>query len=151
MDYALQKAVELGVTRIMPVISDRCNVQLDNGRAEKRMQHWQGVIISACEQSGRSIIPALDEVMTLEQALLTPGLADGIVFDPLARRGIAQVPKLDAVTLLIGPEGGLTEQEVMMAIQRQFMAVRFGPRILRTETAAAAAIAVLQTQMGDMG
>jgi 16S rRNA (uracil1498-N3)-methyltransferase len=151
MDYALQKAVELGVTRIMPVISERCNVQLDNGRAEKRMQHWQGVIISACEQSGRSIIPALDEVITLEQALLTPGLADGIVFDPLARRGIAQVPKLDAVTLLIGPEGGLTEQEVMMAIQRQFMAVRFGPRILRTETAAAAAIAVLQTQMGDMG
>jgi len=151
MDYALQKAVELGVTRIMPVISERCNVQLDNGRAEKRMQHWQGVITSACEQSGRSIIPVLDEVITFEQALLTPDLPDGIVLDPLARIGISQVPKLEAITLLIGPEGGLTEQEVLMAQQRQFMAVRFGPRILRTETAAAAAIAVLQTQWGDMG
>lgn len=151
MDYAIQKAVELGVTRIIPVITERCNVQLDNGRSEKRMAHWQGVITSACEQSGRSVVPQLDEVLTLEQALSIPDLADGIVLDPMARIGIAQVPKLDAISLLIGPEGGLSDQEVVLAKQRQFMAVKFGPRILRTETAAAAAIAVLQTQWGDMG
>jgi 16S rRNA (uracil1498-N3)-methyltransferase len=151
MDYAIQKAVELGVTRIIPVVTERCNVQLDNGRAEKRMAHWQGVITSACEQSGRSVLPTLDDVLPLREALLIPDLADGVVLDPLAKVGIGQVPKLEALSLLIGPEGGLTEDEVVLAKQRQFMAVRFGPRILRTETAAAAAIAVLQTQWGDMG
>jgi 16S rRNA (uracil1498-N3)-methyltransferase len=118
MDYVIQKAVELGVTRIIPVVTERCNVQLDNGRAEKRMAHWQGVITSACEQSGRSVLPTLDDVLPLREALLIPDLADGVVLDPLAKVGIGQVPKLEALSLLIGPEGGLTEDEVVLAKQR---------------------------------
>lgn len=151
MDYAIQKAVELGVARIIPVITERCNVQLGDGRAEKRLNHWQGVVTSACEQSGRTKLPLLDEILTLEEALQIPDLPDGMILDPMSRVGISQFPKVSALSLLIGPEGGLSEQEVILAKQYQFMAVRFGPRILRTETAAAAAMAVLQTQWGDMG
>ncbi|MDB2705531.1 16S rRNA (uracil(1498)-N(3))-methyltransferase [Pseudomonadota bacterium] len=151
MDYALQKAVELGVTRVIPVITERCNVQLSNNRAEKRLSHWQGVIVSACEQSGRSFVPELTEVMLLDDVLLACNAKCKLVLDPLAREGFTHVEKQDDLELLIGPEGGFSKQEVMQANKAGFQSVCFGPRILRTETATVAALAVVQALWGDLG
>lgn len=151
MDYALQKAVELGVTKIIPVITQRCNVQLSNGRAQKRRAHWQGVMVSACEQSGRSVLPELDEVMTLDEVITMKPQSMRLVLDPLAKQGFTSLEQQHAVTLLIGPEGGLDEKEIQLATEQGYQSVNFGPRILRTETATVAAIAVLQTLWGDLG
>lgn len=151
MDYALQKAVELGVTRVIPVVTERCNVQLSNGRADKRLSHWQGVIVSACEQSGRSFVPELTNVMLLDDALLTCDAQCKLVLEPLARAGFTSVEKQDDLALLIGPEGGFSEQEIAQANKADFQSVRFGPRILRTETATVAALAVVQALWGDLG
>ena len=151
MDYALQKAVELGVNKIIPVLSERCNVQLSNGRAEKRLAHWRGVMVSACEQSGRSVLPELKDVMPLDAALLNHAASYCLVLDPLAKNGFLSLEKQQDVVLLIGPEGGLSEQEILQATEHGYHAVNFGPRILRTETASVAAIAVMQTLWGDLG
>jgi 16S rRNA (uracil1498-N3)-methyltransferase len=151
MDFALQKAVELGVSRIIPIISERCNVQLSKGRADKRKIHWQGVMISACEQSGRNIVPELCNVMQLEEALALNHVGSCLVLDPLAETGFTTLERQDNIVLLIGPEGGLSEQEIQQAITAGFKAVKFGPRILRTETATVAALAVIQTMWGDLG
>ena len=151
MDYALQKAVELGVTRIVPVLTERCNVQLSGGRADKRLAHWQGVMISACEQSGRSVLPELTDVMPLEQALQINAGCCRLVLDPVAETGILSLTRQDNMVLLIGPEGGLSEQEIRQAITTGFQAIKFGPRILRTETATVAVLAAVQTLWGDLG
>ena len=151
MDYALQKAVELGVNRIIPVVTERCNVQLSSGRAEKRLAHWHGVMVSACEQSGRSVLPELSNIMMLDEALADNAITCRFVLAPEATIGFAALEQPDAVSLLIGPEGGLSEQEVQQAITENYQAIKFGPRILRTETATAAAIAVIQTMWGDLG
>lgn len=151
MDYALQKAVELGVNRIIPVVTERCNVQLSNGRADKRLVHWQGVMVSACEQSGRSLLPEICSVMTLDEALEGNKIKCGLVLDPQASTGFTEVKQCDEVALLIGPEGGLNNTEIQRAQLSGFQPVRFGPRILRTETATVAALAVVQTMWGDLG
>ncbi|MFT7413677.1 MAG: 16S rRNA (uracil1498-N3)-methyltransferase [Methylophagaceae bacterium] len=151
MDYALQKAVELGVTRIIPVATERCNVQLSGGRAQKRWAHWQGIVVSACEQSGRSILPELSTVMPLDDSLIANKLGCRLVLDPLTERGFTELEQQDNITLLIGPEGGLSEQEIGQAQAVGFQPVCFGPRILRTETATVAALAVVQTLWGDLG
>ena len=151
MDYALQKSVELGVSQIIPVITERCNVPLSQGRAEKRWAHWQGVMIAACEQSGRSVLPDLTEVTSLDAVLNNASLQGKIVLDPLAETGFSSLDIKTDVSLLIGPEGGLSDQEITQATQADFQAVRFGPRILRTETATVAALAVVQTMWGDLG
>lgn len=150
MDFAIQKAVELGVRTIVPVVTERCNVQLSHERAQKRMAHWQGVLVSACEQSGRSYLPELADVSPLKQAL--EGVNDDLrlVLDPEASTGFHDLSKPSALTLLIGPEGGLSEAEIQQAQAHSFTAVQFGPRILRTETAATAALAVVQTLWGDL-
>ncbi len=151
MDFALQKAVELGVNKVIPVVTERCNVQLSNGRADKRLAHWRGVMISACEQSGRSVLPELSDVTSLEEAVSNNQDSNKLVLDPQAKVGFSSVGKQQNISLLIGPEGGLSEQEVQIAKDHAFQAVNFGPRILRTETAAVAAIAVMQTLWGDLG
>jgi 16S rRNA (uracil1498-N3)-methyltransferase len=151
MDYALQKAVELGVNKIVPVITDRCNVQLSNGRAEKRLSHWKGVMVSACEQSGRSVLPELMNVMSLDEAMSINQQSSRLVLDPLAKQGFTTLEKQQQITLLIGPEGGLSEQEINAVKDQNYQTVNFGPRILRTETATVAAIAVMQTLWGDLG
>jgi 16S rRNA (uracil1498-N3)-methyltransferase len=151
MDYALQKAVELGVNCIIPVVTERCNVQLSNGRADKRLVHWQGVMVSACEQSGRSLLPEIYSVMTLDEALEGNKIKCGLVLDPQASTGFTEVKQCDDVALLIGPEGGLNNAEIQRAQLSGFQPVRFGPRILRTETATVAALAVVQTMWGDLG
>lgn len=151
MDFALQKAVELGVTRIIPVATERCNVQLSGGRDEKRWAHWQGIMISACEQSGRSVLPELSMIMSFDESLLDNKQGCRLVLDPLAKKGFTKLDRQQSITLLIGPEGGLSELEIEQAQAAGFESVCFGPRILRTETATVAALAVVQTLWGDLG
>ena len=151
MDYALQKAVELGVNHIIPVVTERCNVPLNGDRVAKRLAHWQGIIISACEQSGRSIIPILSNVTQLKEALNNSEVKCRLVLDPLADSGLMAQSKQAELALLIGPEGGLTELEVQQAVDVGFQAVTMGPRILRTETATVAALAIVQALWGDIG
>ena len=150
MDYTLQKAVELGVRRIQPLLSARSVVKLDGERWEKKLEHWRGVVISACEQSGRTRLPELAAPQTLERWLpecAEPGLR--LTLDPLAQSGIAGLPAATSATLLIGPEGGLAENEIRQAAAAGFRGLRVGPRILRTETAGVAVLAALQARFGD--
>jgi len=150
MDFAIQKAVELGVNQIVPVITERCNVQLKQDRAEKRCAHWQGVMISACEQSGRAVLPTLGDVVDVQTVMSRTEDTLKLVLDPQAKTGFSDLPTTKQLTLLIGPEGGLTDDEVAMAKSSGFTAVQFGPRILRTETASTAALAVVQSLWGDL-
>jgi 16S rRNA (uracil1498-N3)-methyltransferase len=150
MDLALQKSVELGVAEITPLFSERCTVRLHGERLEKRLQHWRNVAISACEQSGRCRVPHIHEPCPLEDCLAHPGLAPGILLDHRATQTLPDLqPPADGVSLLIGPEGGLSEQERGLAQAQGFTAVKMGPRIMRTETAPLAAIAAIQLLWGD--
>lgn len=153
MDFAIQKAVELGISEISPLYTERCVVNLDSKREAKRLEHWQGVIISACEQSGRNRLPALHTPIDIRRNFA--GLPDckiKLTLSPYASNSLQQVEKTgNEVLILIGPEGGLSEQEVETAIQHGFESVRMGPRILRTETAALTAISTIQMLWGDLG
>ncbi len=151
MDFAIQKAVELGVTEITPLFSEHCVVNLDEKRIKKKLQHWQGIIISACEQSGRSILPILNPAITLVK------WAESIheiciVLDPLATTTLNKITlESKCINLLIGPEGGLSSKEISeLEKNSNFHAIRFGPRILRTETAAVSAITAIQLLWGDL-
>ncbi len=150
MDYTLQKAVELGVTRITPLVSERCVVRLDSERWEKKREHWHGVIVAACEQSGRTRVPALEAVLPLPQWLDAGVEGRGLLLDPAAASSPARLPAPQGpLTLLAGPEGGLSEAEIATALRAGFTGLRIGPRILRTETAAVALLAALQARWGD--
>lgn len=154
MDLILQKATELGVAAIHPLFTDRTEVRLDAERSEKRLQHWRGVIAAACGQCGRARLPTLAEPRSLGEFLAAdtaPALR--LVLDP---QGGTRVVELAAdaarrVVLLVGPEGGLSERDRMPAAQAGFVGLRLGPRILRTETAGLAALAVVQARLGDLG
>jgi 16S rRNA (uracil1498-N3)-methyltransferase len=151
MELALQKAVELGVTAIQPLFTQRSVVRLDGERLVKRRQHWQGIVIGACEQSGRRRLPVLAPALGLDAWLAaapTDGL--GVLLDHRAERPLVALPApAGPVTLLIGPEGGLAPAEREAARARGFTGVRLGPRVMRTETAPLAAIAVMQALWGD--
>lgn len=151
MDYAIQKAVELGVTEITPLFTEHCVVNLDEKRKQKRLLHWQGVIISACEQSGRTILPKLNESNTIQQWSDCIN-NECIVLDPLADKSLKDIAKPGKdISLIVGPEGGLSPAEISELVKKDsFHAVRFGPRILRTETAAVSAITALQLLWGDL-
>lgn len=150
MDYTIQKAVELGINHIVPVITERCKSSLTRERAEKKLLHWQGVIVSACEQSGRSVLPSLTPITKLDTVLANPIPGHSIILDPKSDNKISSLSVTETVNLLIGPEGGLTDEEIEAAMQSGFQAVQFGPRILRTETAAVAGLSVIQTLWGDI-
>lgn len=150
MDFAIQKAVELGVAEITPLITERCQVRLPSERQAKRLQHWRQVIIAACEQSGRRRIPSLNPVQELHSWLGVANTADGLLLDHRADRVLHELPPPgETVTLLVGPEGGLSATERKQATTNGFSGLRLGPRVLRTETAPLAAIAAIQTQWGD--
>ncbi len=153
MDFVIQKATELGVTAITPVITERCIVRLNRERAAKRLRHWQEILINACEQCGRRRLPSLHEIAPLDQALQNSGEELKLVLDPGADKGLRSLslPAHGKIALLIGPEGGLTEEEIRQARQRDFVGLRLGPRTLRTETAAIAALSALQAYWGDLG
>lgn len=150
MDFTIQKAVELGIAHIVPVDSRRSVTRLSGERAAKRVAHWQGVAVSACEQCGRNRVPVVDPLEKLEHWLarpVQPGLR--LMLAPDAECSLVGLPPARDVQLLIGAEGGLDPQEMVVAKQAGFQAVRLGPRVLRTETAGLAALAALQALWGD--
>lgn len=151
MDFTIQKAVEMGVTHIQPIASQRSVVKLSGDRAEKRVEHWQNVVISACEQSGRAFVPQVAQPMTLSNWLGTnPAALTRITLSPTATQTLHDLPKPQGeICLLIGAEGGLTDDEISLAAVNGFTPVRLGPRVLRTETAALATLAAIQTVWGD--
>jgi 16S rRNA (uracil1498-N3)-methyltransferase len=152
MDYTIQKAVELGVTEIFPLTTDRSVTKLSGDRAEKRVEHWQGVAIAACEQSGRALLPLVHAPVTLAQWLgqHETQASLNILLNPVGAKRLAQLEQPSGyIHLLIGPEGGLSGNEITLATQHHFQSIILGPRILRTETAAVTAIASMQTLWGD--
>jgi 16S rRNA (uracil1498-N3)-methyltransferase len=151
MDYTVQKAVELGVKEIQPLQSARSVVRLDQARAQRRREHWQSIAIAACEQCGRNRIPRVLPVKRFSEWLgeLLNERAR-VMLSPVASVSIKSLPMpRSGITILAGPEGGLTPEEGDDARRSGFVAVRLGPRILRTETAAVAALAAMQTLWGD--
>jgi len=169
MDVAIQKATELGVAVITPVITQHCVVKLTDERRLQRHEHWQSIVYRACEQCGRNVPPTLNVTLDLADWLggdlppskITTDLAQWLSRDLAANRIIFEPGKVDtlktyqqpdgAVAVLIGPEGGFSEQEVADAENSGFSALGFGPRVVRNETAAIASIAAMQVLWGDMG
>ena len=154
MDQVIQKAVELGVSAIAPVVTERTEVKLDAERSDRRMQHWRGVVAGACEQCGRARLPALSEPRALADfaaAAADAGAGRRFYLDPRASHGVASLGLApDAqLTLVIGPEGGLSERDLAVLRAARFEGVQLGPRVLRTETAGLAALAALNALYGD--
>ena len=151
MDFTLQKSVELGVAEIRLVISERCVVRLSGERAEKRVARWQEIVVSACEQSGRNIVPKVLPLTTYAQALQQlPQETTKLLMSLNRAQKLSDVrPQSGKVVFMVGPEGGWTEKEEQQAFDAGFQSVTLGKRVLRTETASLAAIAAMQTLWGD--
>jgi len=152
MDYTIQKAVELGVAAVQPLLSERCVVRLSGERAAKRVLHWQAVAVAACEQCGRNRVPAVHPLLPLRDWLQQPAAAGELRLSlaPEAAVGLRQLDRpAGRVTVLAGPEGGLTATELDDAAGAGFRPLRLGPRVLRTETAAVALLAAMQALWGD--
>jgi 16S rRNA (uracil1498-N3)-methyltransferase len=151
MDYTVQKAVELGVRAIQPLTTERTVVRLDADRAAKRVGHWQSIVVAACEQCGRNRVPPVHDVTTLSGWLgKHERQGSRITLAPDASMRLADLPHAAGpIVLLVGPEGGLSPRERADVVAAGFTAARLGPRVLRTETAAVAALAALQTLWGD--
>lgn len=151
MDFTLQKSVELGVAEIRPVISERCVVRLSGERAEKRVARWQEIVVSACEQSGRNIVPKVLPLTTYAQALQQlPQETTKLLMSLNRAQKLSDVrPQSGKVVFMVGPEGGWTEKEEQQAFDAGFQSVTLGKRVLRTETASLAVIAAMQTLWGD--
>lgn len=152
MDYAIQKAVEAGVYAIQPLFSERCEVKLQDSRAEKRLQHWQQVAISATEQCGRGIVPIVCAPLELSYWIVNCNEMLKLTLHHHSAKPIRHFerPTNNRVCLLIGPEGGLSSDEVQLAENNGFNAISLGPRVLRTETAPVVALSVINTLWGDI-
>ncbi len=152
MDYTIQKAVELGVSAIQPLMAERCVVRLSGERALKRVAHWQSVVIAACEQCGRNRVPEVRPLLSLRE-WLDATAASGAIRLLLAPEGSVALRELSRppgpVTVLAGPEGGFTSAEAADVLRFGYRPLRLGPRVLRTETAAVALLAAMQALWGD--
>ncbi len=148
MDWAIQKATELGVSEITPIVSERCEVRLKDERADKRLAHWRQVAISACEQCGRSVLPVIHAPVSLAEWQGHVQAELKLVLHPVAAP-LESHARPHSLAFLIGPEGGLSVAEVEQAKAAGFHAARLGPRVLRTETAPVVALAVAQQLWGD--
>ncbi|KEA54568.1 16S rRNA methyltransferase [Mangrovibacter sp. MFB070] len=152
MEFTIQKSIELGVNVITPLFSERCGVKLDAERLNKKLQQWQKIAIGACEQCGRNQIPEIRPVMNLETWCQEQDDALKLNLHPRASASINTLPlPVERVRLLIGPEGGLSAEEIAMTARYQFTDILLGPRVLRTETTALTAITALQVRFGDLG
>jgi 16S rRNA (uracil1498-N3)-methyltransferase len=154
MDLVVQKATELGVRALVPLLTERSVVRLDAQQAARKVSHWLAVAVGACEQCGRNRPPAVSAPRAFSAFLRDGAAGDGarLLLSPSATLALGELPRpLTAVTVLIGPEGGLSDEEVQAALAAGYTAVRLGPRVLRTETAAIVALTVLQQQFGDLG
>lgn len=152
MDFSVQKSVELGVQSIQPVFCEKGKVRLNGDRLTKKMQHWQGIIISACEQCGRSDVPQLLNAITLSELLKTKAEHCSLVpaFGEHPSLAAAAHSASGKLSVLIGPESGLSGQEIAQALSANWIACQLGPRVLRTETATMTALAILQHTAGDL-
>ena len=151
MDNALQKATELGVYCIQPLMSHRVGVRLDESRQVKRITHWQKVVISACEQSGRAVVPEVKKPLSISDWLAGTFESRRLVLDPFAENKLSGLSvEGDSISILVGPEGGFTDEEIKKVCVNGVLAVSLGPRVLRTETAGPAAITVLQAKTGGI-
>ncbi len=153
MDYTVQKAVELGVRRVVPVLSARSVVRMDADRWQKKLEHWRGVIAAACEQCGRNRLPELSPVCELDDLLADARRRPAelrLVLAPTAPQTLHGIDRAAAVSLLVGPEGGLTDAEITRLQRGGYLALGMGPRVLRTETAGVAALAAMQALWGDL-
>ena len=152
MDWVVQKATELGVRQICPILSERSVVRLDARQSEQKRRHWRAIAVAACEQSGRDRIPAIEAPAALPDFIQRADtVATRLLLSPSAGLRIADLPPPHGgILVLIGPEGGLAEAEQRAALAAGFLAVRLGPRVLRTETAAVAALTLLQHRFGDV-
>lgn len=148
-DWAIQKATEMGVTHITPIMSERVDVKLPADRLEKKQRHWQHIVISACEQCGRAVVPPVASPMPLSQWLTTTDADLKLVLHH-HNGTVLPVVAPNSAALLIGPEGGLTNDEVSAAQTQGFSSLRLGPRVMRTETAPVAALAILASRWGDI-
>ncbi|MNF45489.1 Ribosomal RNA small subunit methyltransferase E [compost metagenome] len=148
MDWAIQKATELGVAEITPLVSERCEVRLKDERADKRLAHWRQIAISACEQCGRSRVPTINPPLGLDDWLAQTAADLKLVLHPVAEP-LASHARPASLAFLIGPEGGLSDAEVQLAQQAGYHPARLGPRVLRTETAPVVALSVAQQLWGD--
>lgn len=153
MDFALQKAVELGISAFQPLITQRSVVRTDKEKIDKKLQHWQAVVVSACEQSGRTKLPKIYAPQTLNQYLSQ--LDDSttyLLLAPGSRQDLSQVTvKTNHLAVLIGPEGGFTTEEVEACLAAKMQGIALGKRILRAETASTSVLAILQLLHGDLG
>lgn len=152
MDYAIQKSVEAGVFAIQPLLSERCEVKLEDKRMEKRLTHWQQVAISAAEQCGRGLVPIVYPPIELTEWVENCNDMLKFTLHHHSAKPIKQfeLPSQKQIALLIGPEGGLTENEVQHSEKQGFNPITLGPRVLRTETAPVVALSVIQTLWGDI-
>ena len=151
MDFILQKATELGVSAFTPIVSDRTEVKLDGERSDKTLAHWQGVVRSACEQSGRARVPAVNEPVAIHRLTPADGPRQAFHLQPGAGRRIGDLSlDLDReLSLAIGPEGGFSERDIQLLRTAGFEGLGLGPRIMRTETAGIALVAAMQSRFGD--
>jgi 16S rRNA (uracil1498-N3)-methyltransferase len=152
MDWTLQKATELGVRSVVPVLSARSVVRLDERQAERKLKHWRAIVAGACEQCGRSTLPEVSTPVDLRRYLAeAPRDGRRLVLSPAGPASLAGLASAAGrVQLLIGPEGGLDDAELEAAVQAGFTPVRLGPRVLRTETAGIVALTILQAMWGDL-
>ncbi|MEL0081941.1 MAG: 16S rRNA (uracil(1498)-N(3))-methyltransferase [Gammaproteobacteria bacterium] len=150
-EWAIRKAVELGVSEIVPLLTERTQVKLTQQKSDQREGRWRKLIIAACEQSGRTRIPPLRSAVTLGDRVAGDSDTERIILDPRASECLQVAPAVTKVELLVGPEGGFTDQEYQLASHSGYRPARLGPRVLRTETAPLAALALLQAQAGDWG
>ncbi|NCB57471.1 MAG: 16S rRNA (uracil(1498)-N(3))-methyltransferase [Gammaproteobacteria bacterium] len=151
MEFTIQKSVELGVNVITPLWSSRCGVKLQGDRLDKKLEQWQKIAISACEQCGRNSVPLIRPVMSLENWLAEPTDELKLTLHPRAQYSVGTLPEpTHGVRLVIGPEGGLSDDEIALTEQYNFQEMLLGPRVLRTETAALTAITALQCRFGDL-
>ena len=151
MDFALQKSVELGVNEITPLFTEHCVVNLTNNRVLKKHEHWQAVMISACEQSGRNTIPTLHTAQPFSEWLDNAQASTKLILDPEADKTLATIKlQKPEVVLTIGPEGGFSQNEIEQAVETGYQGVKLGPRVLRAESAALAGLAAVQCLWGDL-
>lgn len=150
MDYALQKSTELGVASVVPLVTERTEVRLKAERQNRKYQHWQQVLISACEQCGRNRVPTLAGPTPLADWLAAASGERRLVLHHRADAALPRQPAPASVDVLVGPEGGLSSTEIDSALAAGFEAMRLGPRVLRTETAPVTALSILQYHWGDI-
>jgi 16S rRNA (uracil1498-N3)-methyltransferase len=151
MDYTIQKATELGVTRIEPLITEHSNVRLEDEQKENKLSHWRNIIIAACEQCGRNVLPEITAPAGYQDWIARGSATIRLILAPEAAHTLTSLTRPAVLTIISGPEGGLSESEYGLAADHGCIPIRLGPRVLRTETAAIAAISACQTLWGDMG